>query len=370
MGTKDEALLPSRIVYAPMTHNEGHRYADCERRFQGIPGVERTAGGRLYYCFYSGQDDEGSGNFVMLYKSDDHAKTPFTPVMVIEPPTPMCRTFDPCLWVDPRGRLWIFWAQSYTHYDGRLGVWASVCDMPDASDDCAIRFSAPRRIANGIMMNKPTVLQNGNWLLPCAIWQFMSSEYNHLENERFPNVYCSCDEGETFSLIGHASYENRLIDEHMLVQRKDGSLWMLIRAKNGIGQSFSDDGGYTWYGDSDTGLGGPCSRFCIRRLHSGNLLLVNHHEFNGRNHLKAMLSRDDGRTWEGYLMIDERTDVSYPDVTEDETGHIYIAYDYKRYTEKELLLACVTETDILAGKIVDESSRLRILVNRAYGEKT
>ncbi len=32
----------------------------------------------------------------------------------------------------------------------------------------------------------------------------------------------------------------------MVVERKDGSLWMLLRTSYGIGQSVSADGGATW----------------------------------------------------------------------------------------------------------------------------
>ena len=32
--------------------------------------------------------------------------------------------FDPCLWHDPEGRLWLFWTQAAGHWDGRGGVWA------------------------------------------------------------------------------------------------------------------------------------------------------------------------------------------------------------------------------------------------------
>ena len=35
------------------------------------------------------------------------------------------------------------------YFDGRIGVWAAVCDTPDAEQ---LTFAAPRRIANGIMM--------------------------------------------------------------------------------------------------------------------------------------------------------------------------------------------------------------------------
>ena len=83
-----------------------------------------------------------------------------------------------------------------------------------------------------------------------------------------------------------------------------------------------------------------------------------------------MLSRDDGKTWEGFLLLDGREDVSYPDAAEDGEGRIFIAYDRKRYGDKELLLAVVTEEDILAGRPVTDRCRLRVLVNRASGINT
>ena len=81
------------------------------------------------------------------------------------------------------------------------------------------------------------------------------------------------------------------------------------------------------------------------------------------------LSEDDGKSWKGYLMIDERAHVSYPDAVEADNGFIYIIYDYERYKAKEILMAKVTEAEILAGKVSNPDSRLRVLLNRATGEK-
>ena len=219
------------------------------------------------------------------------------------------------------------------------------------------------------MMNKPTVTRDGAWLLPCALWHFLPNAALDLPQERYSNVYASYDEGGSFQLIGHADYADRLIDEHMLVERQDGSLWMLIRARAGIGQAFSYDGGHTWEGESDTGWGGPCSRFFIRRLRSGRLVLVNHADFTGRNNLTAFLSDDDGKTWQGGLRIDSRENVSYPDGTEDEDGNLYIIYDRERTGAREILLARVTEDDILAGEIRTQGSFLRRVVNKATGRE-
>jgi len=189
-------------------------------------------------------------------------------------------------------------------------------------------------------------------------------EVEGLRSERKSNVYISRDKGQTFSLYGQADVPNRNFDEHMVVERKDGRLLMLVRAIYGIGKSCSYDGGKTWTPGEDSGLGGPCSRFFIRRLKSGRILLVNHYHFKGRNNMTAMLSEDEGESWKGFLLLDERDQVSYPDGTEDEDGNIYIIYDRERYGAKEILMAKVTEEDILAGKIVSSQSRLKVITDK------
>ncbi|MBR5742998.1 MAG: exo-alpha-sialidase, partial [Clostridia bacterium] len=148
--------------------------------------------------------------------------------------------------------------------------------------------------------------------------------------------------------------------------------------RDGIGQAFSSDDGATWENIGFSGHTGPNSRFFIRRLRSGRILLVNHvnptyltdpKDWNVRNNLMAMLSEDDGKTWIGGLMLDTRTGISYPDGVEDEEGRIYIVYDHDRTGAREILMAEFTEEDILEGRAASGAARLRVLINRAEGEK-
>ena len=370
MRQLEMALRPMTMIEDPKG-----KYADELRLFQGIPAVERTAGGRLWAAFYGcntdARNDENMENFVLVQSSDDDGFT-WKKRLAVDMPGEAVRAYDPALWIAPDGALWLFWGQTacinragwVAAFDGRCGVWRSICENPDGARP---HFGAPARIANGVMMNKPTVTRDGAWLLPCALWHFVKNAAFDLPEERFSNVYASYDQGKTFELIGHADYVDRLIDEHMLVERRDGSLWMLIRARNGIGQAFSCDGGHTWEGESDTGWGGPCSRFFIRRLRSGELVLVNHAHFTGRNNLTAFLSDDDGATWTGGLLLDGRDGVSYPDGVEDENGNLYIIYDRERLGAREILLARVTKADIRAGKLVSDGSFLHRLANKALG---
>ena len=341
----------------------GPEYADEARMFQGIPGIDRAPNGRLWATWYGGGTGEDHLNYMMLVTSGDDGETWSDPKLVIDPdgdgPT---RAFDPCLWCDAQERLWLFWAQGYArHTDGRSGVWAVVTDEPRVAHPA---WSTPRRICDGIMLNKPTILSTGAWLLPVALWG----------REGSPRVVRSTDNGATWTALGGANIpeEDRNCDEPMIVERRDGSLWLLVRTRYGLGESTSTDGGRTWTEVKPSAIQHATSRFFVRRLNSGKLLLVKHgpiHERTERSHLTAYLSEDDGKTWSGGLMLDERSGVSYPDGVESPDGTIYLIYGYDRTGAKQILMATFAEQDVLQGSGVSDRARFRIVVNRATGER-
>jgi hypothetical protein len=162
----------------------------------------------------------------------------------------------------------------------------------------------------------------------------------------------------------------RAFDEHLFVERKDGALWLLVRTKYGIGESVSSDRGKTWPELTPSAIAHPSSRFFITRLASGNLLLVKHgpiSERTGRSHLTAFFSTDDGKTWKGGLLLDERSGVSYPDGQQTADGLIRIIYDFSRTDARQILMAAFREEDVLAGKDVSGVVRLRQLVSQGSG---
>lgn len=341
----------------------GVEYSTGRRQWQGIPGIERTPNGRLLATWYSGGDTEGPENYVLLVTSEDDGRSWSDPLLIIDPPTPV-RAFDPVLWHAPDGVLWLFWSQSYGLFDGRGGVWAIQCSDSSAA---TLTWTEPRRIFDGVMMNKPTVMRDGKWVAPGAIWSHPHAgfvERADMRELRYSNVYASPNDGESWKLLGQADVPNRQFDEHMIVERRDESLWMLVRTNSGIGEAVSRDGGKNWIPSRGNVLEGPCSRFFIRRLCSGRLLLINHYRFQGRNNLTATLSDDDGKTWYGHLVLDERQDVSYPDGIETSEGVSYVIYDRERTRAREILLASFTEADVEAGKPVSKVCRLKQLVNR------
>ncbi len=371
MAQSDPALAPALV-----NRNPGPKYGDSTRLFQGIPGIERAPNGRLWALWYAGGPDEpgeGPGNYVVLVTSGDDGRTWSGPKLVIDPPGPV-RAYDACLWHDPKGRLWLFWSQSYEKWDGRSGVWAISTSGSRGENP---KWSAPRRLSDGIMMNKPTVTSSGDWLMPASVWErkptggIPPAHMHDLGARRGANVMASRDQGKTWTYRGQAIVPERVFDEHMIVERRDKSLWMLVRAAYGIGESESADGGATWSPGRKSGIAHVNSRFFVRRLQSGRLLLVTHEppDRKTRSHLIAHVSDDDGKTWTGGLTIDERSGVSYPDGVQAADGTIYLIYDYSRTGDKQIFLATFTEDDVVKGQWQSPKARQRVTINQATGRR-
>jgi len=348
--------------------NDLQRFYAQKRIWQGISSIEVTAKGRIFVTFYSGGTKEEFGNYAMVIRSDDGVSYS-EPIAVAYREGYRC--FDPCLWIDPLGRLWFTWAIAPED-----AVYASICEDPDAD---TLSWSKPFQIGHDVMMNKPVVLSTGEWLFPLAVWNWdvrtLEPEYDSKTTEKGSFVYKTCDNGKTFVKLGKAEVPDRHFDEHMVVELRDGRLMMLVRTRYGIGVSYSSDRGTTWSEGVDSGLGGPSSRFFISRLKSGRLLLINHVNATRRNNLMALLSDDDGRTWNKGLMLDARSGVSYPDAKEADDGYIYITYDrdrgaYKKTMDealacaREILVARVTEADILKGELCDPGSYLAHIASK------
>jgi hypothetical protein len=365
----DDPLAPVTPILQP-----GPEYQTPARQFQGIPGIEITDGGRLWATWYTGGVNEGPENYVVLVTSADRGLTWSEPVLVVDPPGAHIRAYDPALWHDPLGRLWLFWSQCFSPKDGIIsdgvnGVWGMHSADPESA---APRWSVPQRLAHGVMMNKPLLLSSGEWAYPTAVWNDLIVPSPAWVREHCrSNLTVSTDQGRTYERRGGAEVPQRCFDEHHIVELGDGRLWCLVRTNYGIGQSFSSDRGRTWTPGLDSGLGGPNARFFIRRLQSGRLLLVNHRvdpETRAvRCKLAAWLSDDDGASWFGGLMLDERPGVSYPDGVQDREGTIWVIYDRERYTSGDILFARFREEDVVAGRCVSGVAALRGLINRSAG---
>jgi len=353
-GDAPAFMRPPQIITDP-----GRCHLHASRRFQGIPSLAISPKGRLWATWYAGTTPgENRNNYVVVSTSADGGKT-WTETVIIDPDGKgPVRAFDPELWVDPTGRLWSFWAQTVGHNATVAGVWAITNDDPDKADSA---WSKPRRLTDGIMMCKPTVLSSGEWVLPASCWR----------TDHSARMVASTDEGKTWRVRGAANLPKplRTADEHMIVERRDGSLWMLVRIiSNGIGESVSTDRGRSWSEVRQGNIPHVEARFFVSRLASGKLLLVKHADgVDTRRMMTAYLSDDDGKTWSGGLLLDERK-VSYPDGVQAKDGTIYITYDC-RYVDESICMAVFTEQDVAAGKNVSGKVRFRALVSPGLVKK-
>ena len=107
------------------------------------------------------------------------------------------------------------------------------------------------------------------------------------------------------------------------------------------------------------------------------------YEYDGVLHLLARTnlgyyaktdSFDGGKTFPYELVLDDRANLSYPDLDEDDKGNLYVVYDRERNNfirlnketqtsdaAKEILISVVTEKDIESGTLSKTSFLSRVI---------
>jgi Neuraminidase (sialidase) len=174
-------------------------------------------------------------------------------------------------------------------------------------------------------------------------------------------TYASADQGETWKRsniidLGGIGHHDGAI-EASLVQRRDQSLWMLMRTNWGrLWQAESIDRGRTWRPIGPTQLAASSAPPILERLASGRIFLAWNRYYwadtedypaaggdqqwsgtrtsNNRQELSIAFSEDDGKTWSEPMVIATvppsedgtypRKEISYPYVFERRPGELWL----------------------------------------------
>ncbi|RXK87341.1 sialidase family protein [Filimonas effusa] len=343
-GQQQLIFFPEDVV---IRHNLPQDSIFKTRLWQGIPSVVCNAdGSQLYAAWYTGGKGEVAGNYITVSLSLDHGKTWRNDVLTVYPMFPSTtRFFDPLLWRDKNGKIWLFWAKCINMpWDGVGGVYATELSWAGGT---TVNNGRVQLLSDGVMLNKPIDLIDYNYsFLPISIWKSYPTPAE--KSGAFVKVlkYNPMADKKVFdySKVNVSPDSIRSFDEHQIVETQKGKFLCLLRTTKGIYFSQSNDKGKTWTVTAPfTKIGlTTSSRFYLGKLRSGNLLLIANNS-STRTQLKAFMSKDDGESWPYQILLDNREEISYPDASQDANGDIYIVYDRMRYSKMEIDFCRINE---------------------------
>lgn len=363
-------LLPKDHVPNSDLYGEGEilqnqstnpKYMLSTRKFQGIPSIGKDRLGNLYvgWIASSGCAGECDDNYLTISVSSDNGTTWNHDKLILSVnPEDSTRMKETNFFNDKEGNLYMYWGKHVKKKGVKEWIitWYSKIDL--SVDGSTINYTPPRRIVEGIMLNKLIYSSNSDEVLfPVARWYegdpVLHQPFIYKANFGTKNLV-------NFQKVGAIPVPASIsgIHEHMIVQLKDNTYLGMVRTKDGIYFSKSSDGN-TWLDAKKYNTVGatPYSRFYLGKLNSGRIILI----FNNagdRSKLTLCLFEDDGTTFLNKIVIDnykilkhtvdgDYHGVSYPDMIETSPGVLNIVYDRLRAPEGSIILVKILEEDIL-----------------------
>ena len=355
------------------------------RAWQGCPTIAVTQKNRIFAGWYTGGAFEPCiNNYNVLVKSDDGGKSWSLPLLTVHSDYEnRMRNIDIQLWVNHENQLWVMWTaspyyetskptsikaflngQRWDYHREFLYTEVMVCKDPDAVD---LVWEKPRTMCEGFMRNKPIVTSNGRIIAPA--YDYSGHRYT---------LRCSDNGGERFYDISiDGKPDINVYDEITVCECQAGKLRFLARTNRGyFVSSDSVDCGDTWTTAKEFEKA-PSARCYYGKLKNGMIAYVRNVSDEKRIGMKVCISKDGGNTFPYEMILDDRKDVSYPDLDEDECGNIYIIYDRERDNRKKLnketwvseaakeILVCKITVDDVINNTLSEGSFLRRIISKA-----
>jgi len=357
-----EPFHEAELIFPPEAlHNHGSCLVECPN-------------GDLLACWYRGSGERRADDVAVYGARRRRAERRWSNTFLMAD-TPGFPDTNPCLFIDPRGRLWLIWQTivanewhtALTKYkissafsgDGPpqwefsdtlilkpgpefAEVVSQQCaadekeieQLPEAARDRARQYLINRRkhaedkyfIRMGWMTRvHPFVLDAKRLVVPL-----------YSDGFDFSIMALSDDWGATWSasqpLVSLGGVQPSV------VQKKDGALVALMR-DNGpppkrVLKSESRDRGQTWGPVVDTDIPNSGAGLEVIGLADGNWVLINNDTEQGRHQLSVSLSDDDGASWKWTRRLEfdapgqEATTAAYPSMIQARDGTLHASYTF------------------------------------------
>ncbi len=358
------ALVPV-LVFAQEPEYRAELIFPLETIHNHSSSIVQTPDGNLLVCWYHGSGERTADDVVILGSrkrpGEGNWEKPF--LMADVPGFPDC---NPTLFVDVKGRVWLFWVSIYANKWGTAllkyryasdsrGPGAPRWDWQDVIMLKPLNFrsklqaaierlrpiieqypSGPERAKQLLAKAEDRLTRRMGWMtrthpitLPSG--RILVPLYTDVFSVGLMAV--SDDSGKSWyasePLVGLGAIQPSV------VRRRDGTLVAFMRdngPRHRIQTCESHDGGVHWNTARFLELPNPGSSVDVLGLRSGHWLLVCNDTKRGRHSLAVLLSDDEGQTWKWrrHLELDEpgQGSYSYPSIVQTKDGLIHVTYSY------------------------------------------
>ncbi len=363
-GAAEKPFCESELIF-PL--EVWHNHASC---------IVETPTGDLLVCWFHGSGERTADDVKIegarLRRGSRHWSKRFTMA-----DTPGFPDGNPCMIIDPRGRLWLFYTTILANtWESALQKYRISSDYrgegpPKWEDSEVLPVKPGPEFAAAVNRTLPTAEQAIAQLHLTGrdrqeAGEFLDAMRRHTSDKLYSRlgwmtrahpfvldgrrlIVPLYHDGFSFSLMAitddwgqtwHTS--TPLIGagniQPSIVQRRDGSLYTLMR-DNGppphrLQQSESRDRGETWSPVTDTALPNPGSGAEVIALRNGHWVLVGNDTDDGRNSLAVLLSDDEGKTWKWKRHLEyeppgpEAGSFHYPSIIQARDGTLHASYSY------------------------------------------
>ena len=285
--------------------------------------ITEAPNGDLLCLWYGGSYESADDQSLFLARRAKGERVWQKPEVLLRGPDPL--PGNGVIFVDGHETVWIVWCRMESARPIRRGGgWNNCRLMYRLSTDNGHSWSDDAEFlqANlkGVPRNPPLRTSKGDLVLPVE---------GEADGEEGSVFLLGADGGRDWSAGGFTAGGS----QPAVIERKDGSLFALMRKAPRLTQIESKDGGKTWSEATSSTLRNPNAGISMTKLASGSAVVVFNDSDRMRTPLSIARSIDEGKTWETPLNLESNPgEYSYPCVIQTSDGKIHVTYTYRRYS--------------------------------------